>query len=725
MNTADALKSQNSVYEIGAGRVDAYEAAHANAAFTIADETFTIGSNHKERLIKEITGALSYGTFFDTGAVIEAERTISIENNSEEDKTYKVKVNYQALKGSLPAEENGVVLETTSSVTVKAGSKDGVNAKLHIPITAKNGTYEGYVTFTNINSPDETYQVPFAARKVQEGVAFVNMTDILTTIRNPGDVGNTVMTQLSGSFQLNSHMKSVDTFLTNAEGQDLGFIGSMDGTWIGENTQISLYNVFDGKYYPFTNDKEKPIAYETRVAEPGSYKIKFVFTDDKGKDTIIEKPFILDHEAPTVEASLAEGIIEIEPALSTVAFSGNVYDKQIEEAAASGAAVTQGNNKLFIRDQNGYPQQYTLDPSGNFQVNRNFPTYLKVLPLTVFAKDRAGSTSTQKEYFFVRKGTNYISTVANQKDVQSGDSITFTSTIHNSTSWTEAKWTYQFNKNVITVESIEVPAEWQSQIALEKTETASGITITLKSLDGAIPAADKMPLLQVKAKAKDDKYIDQYVTLTAASPVFTKEDGTKINAGAAQPSVKVQPKHSQLYGDLNGEAIYTRDGFGNLLTTYVDYLALGATVKVKDESGNVYEGKILKDAKFIVDGLPSDRRTLTFELDVPSHFTVQKTVTIGKPNSMPQQQYLTFKPALAGDVNKDNVIDIDDAIYVKEHWSSADRQADINFDGKVDQKDMSYIQANYLLENQMVTPSKKPREKAESKTLSDILSNLQ
>ena len=79
---------------------------------------------------------------------------------------------------------------------------------------------------------------------------------------------------------------------------------------------------------------------------------------------------------------------------------------------------------------------------------------------------------------------------------------------------------------------------------------------------------------------------------------------------------------------------------------------------------------------------------------------------------------------MAGDVNKDNVIDIEDAIYLKNHWKTSDRKADINFDGIVDMKDMEYIKKNYLLENPTVKADKKPKEVAVGKTLEDILSTL-
>jgi hypothetical protein len=175
---------------------------------------------------------------------------------------------------------------------------------------------------------------------------------------------------------------------------------------------------------------------------------------------------------------------------------------------------------------------------------------------------------------------------------------------------------------------------------------------------------------------------------------------------------------------MNGEGIYYRDGYGQLLTTYVDYPSIGAKVNVIDQYGHSYEGKVSKDAKFTVDGLPSNRKELTLEFDVPGHFTIEKKFTIGRAEDFGELQMISFKPANAGDVNKDNLIDIDDAVYLRDHWKTSDRNGDINFDGIVDMKDMNYIVNNYLQENPTVKAEKTPKQNANGKTLDEIIAAL-
>ncbi|WP_282439843.1 S8 family serine peptidase [Gottfriedia acidiceleris] len=722
MNTADAIQTKDSVYEVGAGRVDAYEAVHAVTSFKVPDETLTLFKNEKEKTIKEITGSLSFGTVYASDNDVEESKDIDIQNRSSEEQQYDVKVNYQAFKGSLNAVDNGVVLETAPSVIVKAGGKETLSTKIKIPTTAKNGTYEGYVTFVNKANSEDIYQIPFAIRKVKYGVSSINMTTSLTTIQENGITR--AANSIQGSFTLSSHMKTVDLFLKNAvTGEDMGFVGNFDGTWINENQSVTVG--FSGSYYPFTNDKENPVSYESKMAEPGSYQLKFVFTDDQGNETTIEKPFIIDNETPTIETEIEPGIVEMDPASTVISVKGKIHDKQIDDLVALGLQAKQGNNILNYRyNNNPFGQQYAVDELGNFNYSTNFSSGQKVLPISLYSTDKAGLPSVQKEFFFVRKGTNYISTVADQKEVKTGDVINFISKANNSTSWKEAKWNYQFNKDYLALESIQVSDELKDKVSLETTETSNGISVTLKALQGSISASEMLPLLNVKAKVKDDKFIDTYVALAVTSPTYTDANGIKTQPAVAHPSVRVWPKYSKLQGDMNGEAIYYRDGYGQLKTTYVNYFAVGATIKVKDQNGNTYEGKVINDAKFIVEGLPTDRKPLTFVFDVPGHFTVQKTFTIGREGAIGELQKLNFKAALAGDVNKDNLIDIDDAVYLKSHWKSSDRKADLNFDGIVDMKDMDFIKKNYLQENPTVKADKTQKQNSHGQTLEEIIGGL-
>lgn len=65
-----------------------------------------------------------------------------------------------------------------------------------------------------------------------------------------------------------------------------------------------------------------------------------------------------------------------------------------------------------------------------------------------------------------------------------------------------------------------------------------------------------------------------------------------------------------------------------------------------------------------------------------------------------------------------------DAIYVKNHWNSLDRNADVNFDGIVDKSDMQQIINNYKAKNQWVKNLFEPVLQYEGQSLETILKEL-
>ncbi|QKE76012.1 hypothetical protein HPK19_24660 (plasmid) [Arthrobacter citreus] len=118
---------------------------------------------------------------------------------------------------------------------------------------------------------------------------------------------------------------------------------------------------------------------------------------------------------------------------------------------------------------------------------------------------------------------------------------------------------------------------------------------------------------------------------------------------------------------------------------------------------------------------------LVFREDVPGHFTFSKDFTVGikedgkvTAGSIPvQYDYIP-----GGDVNKDNVIDVNDAIYIQTYWGTNKRDADINFDGVVDANDMQYVINNYMMQNPWNDNSPKAVKKSKGKTLDDVLQAL-
>lgn len=724
MNTADDLELNYSVFDMGAGKVDAVEALEAQTHIQVLDKTIHT-KNGKESEINDITGAVSFGTKFASVTDIQDERTISISNTSDQAKTFTTNVAFNIkAQGSKDGVQNGVQLKTSETIHLKAGEKLKTNISLVIPHTAENGTYEGYVTYTNKENPAEVYQVPFAVRKVKEGVDYVQSGDTFSPIRENGFGRNTA---INASFSLNSHMRTIDMFLVDAEqNKEIGFVGSLDGRFITENTPVSLWGYFKGEYYPFTNKEEQPIAYETKVAGAGSYKVKFVFTDDQGKQVVMEKPVIIDREIPKVTTDVSLKIIEVPVTTTKVNINGQVEDSQIDASKALGIDVKQGTNKVGYKSEFSYLQNVPVNENGEFSVTSSFPSYRKFIPVRVIGTDRAGQDSVQKEYFYVREGVTYLATVPSKEEAKTGESVSFDGVLNNGGTWKELTFNYSYKKEALEIESLTLSEALRDKVEVITTDTASGMSVTLKSKDGtAIQSDKKVNLFTLDTHLKNQSFFSNYMELTPSALKLTDVAGTVKTIEGISPSLKVWSSFSELTADMNAEAVFARDGYNNLITKHINYEKLGAEIKTVDQNGNTYDAKVVDDGRFRVSNLSNTQDEMNITFKVPGHFTVLKSFHVGREEEGYGEQRTTkFNPALAGDANSDEIIDIRDAVYLKEHWGTDDRNGDINFDGIVDKKDMEFIERNFLTVNPSIDIKDKPEDKHNGKSLSDIVASL-
>jgi hypothetical protein len=160
--------------------------------------------------------------------------------------------------------------------------------------------------------------------------------------------------------------------------------------------------------------------------------------------------------------------------------------------------------------------------------------------------------------------------------------------------------------------------------------------------------------------------------------------------------------------------------------------ALGASIKLIDANGIEYDGSstLAIFGDYRISKLPVTDKPFIWELKVPGHFTMKRVIPVGveKKGILWGQslQYFNFneRPG-AGDVNQDDVIDIRDALAIKQAWNKNERASDINFDGVVNAKDMQYVVNNYLKQNPDVENPPAPVEQIDGKTLQDILTELQ
>ncbi len=170
MNTAVPLAQENlSVYEEGAGRVDAYRAVHSDVLIKSVDtrKTYEDGIATDKDVIEVERGSINFGAK-SSNDKISLDKNMVIENNSKTSKNFTTKVEYNESRVSEnnsseinSSKDNGVVLKVPSTITVKNGEVSNFVANITVPNTAKTGTYEGYVYFTDSKTKEE-YRVPFA-----------------------------------------------------------------------------------------------------------------------------------------------------------------------------------------------------------------------------------------------------------------------------------------------------------------------------------------------------------------------------------------------------------------------------------------------------------------------------------------------------------------------------------------------------------------------------------
>ncbi|PEJ59027.1 hypothetical protein CN692_05990 [Bacillus sp. AFS002410] len=747
MNTADPLSNSYSVFEQGAGRVDPYKAIHSTIEIKVKESTPMI-KNGKEKQINIETGALSFGNAIYTGLDLSNTRSVTLMNRGEKSKTFNVQVNYQTnLRGSKDAKANGVTVQTPSSVTVKGINQKKIDISLNIPKTAEKGIYEGYVVFTNNENPSETYRVPFGVHYVEQGFQSY-FYDVNTTTTVANHLTSLIFNPaVPGHFTLKSHMSYLYEMIMDSNGNELGITNYGDGIGIDEGVQYDP--TFDGTYYPFTGDENNPIDFHPVKAQEGNYKLEMIGFDDKGV------PFIspsfdmnIDNTIPDAFDIHLQGeqednpFVEYEPGTKSIPFTALLHDK-----ATSGQAIDQSKNYLFYFYNSYSPLgRVSLDGEGKAQSAINTDPSGNLVDLEFEGVDQASNTFGRKYYYLVPNNYTYVYAKPNVKLRQStvythiGDTVTFTLTANHVNKLKQAAYRFNTNNANTIVKNISLnPAAAQlgGTLSVTSTPTATQVTNNVKvNFNDQTGVNGNIPMVDVTIQIPNlTDYADSSSFTNAVSSTFTNVDGTVTRPFSWTPPVGILPNFSQTNGLVYPEA-FAADTKGNLIS--LDYTKIGAKVTVVDSKGNKYDGVMNKYGAFAVRGLPVTHDRFTVIQDIPGHFTTYNHVdnlyrtldgvdygeykTLSYPNDIDE--------AVAGDVNKDKIIDVLDALVIQTYFGTKladqgyNRDADINADGVVDSKDFAYVEKNYMMQNPTIKNAPKPLKKFKGNTIEDIKKEL-
>ncbi|MCO0600487.1 S8 family serine peptidase [Peribacillus butanolivorans] len=751
MNTADPLSKAYSVFEIGSGRVDAYEALHSNVEFEVVDKTPT-NINGKQKLIKELTGGISFGSYGFDDQDIHDSRKITLKNRSEKAKTFSVNVKFQTgLRGSKDAAQNGVTLTGPTSVKLNRISQKSIKFGLNIPKTAEKGTYEGYIVFTNNADPTETYQIPFGSRVVNEGF------DTLT-IANPMYSGDTRWPEqaapgMSFSFSVRSHMRYIDVVVQDATtGEDIGYLGTLNGFGVNENTVYGIPYAFTGAYFPFTGDPKNPISSEPVFAKTGNYKLKMIGTNDQGKTFSKSADFMYEKGAPIMTSSfdkLDQKVIEYKDSQFDsngeylYDFNINLNDPETDEAKQEGFPVDQSSNKILYQYDSPYMSNpINTDKNGNYNDQILVKKRTKPLKVQFYAYDAArnftSDATSMLRVAFVSNTYPYYYLKANKQVASTGDTINYSIRSNNIKNLKTSKITIPVLKdngdlatinNVVVSDAVKQYGDAQVSVTSTSDDVSTTYTITFNYLGKkALPKDMQLvnfDLNTAKHYTPNSNFSVNWFDMEMTGTTIDQSNAVTNNVYTYMDSVNMKEKYSRIQGYLKLEG--TTDPLTGQPNYAFDHTKIGVKVTVTSYDGKtVFEAAPNKNGNYTVDGMNADKNAYTLKVDAPGHFTMYNSFVLSDDvrGKLIGNLRGFSKQAKAGDANKDNVIDIMDALYLQTYWGTNKSGADLNFDGVVDKKDMDLLIKNYGLQNSTVPNAPKAKTKYKGSTLDTVLNQL-
>lgn len=771
MNTADALNGSYSVYEVGAGGVDVVEAVHATTSIKVMAETFHIVDGQIVP-IEDQTGSIFYGNHAKSANLtVEEARNLVIHNKSEVDKNYQFTVEYLPAKPGIPnAEANGVIVNVPNTVRAAANERIDLAASIRVPANAALGRYEGYINIVNtdLTQGEETYRVPFAVRVVEPGIDYIQLSNQAIMTKLP-EVGHPFLEDPLKIlfFKLNSPIQTIDVLITDKDGRVMGSaIGhSVDAVNAPLDQEIYIYPV-GGWVYPFTGDQARPSISSKSVELPeGAYKIRLIATEANGHTFTKEQAFVVDNTLPEVKfLDYAPGVYEVSDDMYTTEESNGqshralwvhakVHDKALD--ALSSSNFTQSSNHLYYyENQNVYPDgEFPIQPNGDVKFGVT-PDDIKEHPLTVnvFPVDMATNGRLVRDfrhYGFIQAGSDYVVPQYNKKKVYLGDEITMTLSLNNVQKLVSGHYTVDYYNHFKFVNVKVNPAfkEMADRKGLQvklndpvvsehdvykesKKMVKVGASITGRNFHGF---DGDSAFLDVTFKLTDDKWYLQKDTMNIEQNIeefFYRKDGetteTKVPVFNQINGFDIIPKHSTIASVTWAEAFMDDMGY---LDWTKDLSQIGSKVYAKAANGKTYAGSIDPSGVFYIYDLPVTSKEYDIIVEVPGHLNSKLTVHLSKREDgeligtnpwLPQDQPISY----AGDVNGDGMIDIEDLKKMVRAYERSSKREDLNQDGIVNEKDVRFIEKNFLRADPDGKGKGKPKEKDGNKGLSYYLGEL-
>ncbi|MFD4704674.1 S8 family serine peptidase [Gottfriedia sp. NPDC058432] len=743
MNTADELKEKYSVNEVGAGRIDTYEAVHANTSIKVIDKTENMDGNQTVEIDEE-TGSMALGSHYQKDKDIDESRKVVIQNrDAKEAKEFKVEVEYSPVKGNVKdAVKNGVKVTTPSSITVTAGQSKEIQPSIHVPTNAEPGRYEGYIHFVNEKDGTENYQIPFSIRYTDKGIDYAEL-DRPAVATDTTKFHPYLTPFVNAMFKLKSPMKTIDIIIKDGKtGQPVGFLGSLINVDnIEPDSEKYILWAFTGSVYPFTNDPANPIANKRISLPDGDYTFEMIAKDNDGKTYVNDQVIIVDNKPPELTfKDYKPGFYEVDQSMYTdedgyhaLWAHGNVYDSTIDLLKSKGLNYDQTANWLFYYQNSSWPTGILpIQPNGDFKFGLlpeevETPVNLKLYP---FDLATAGNLLGYN-YTFVKEGTEYVLPSYNKKKVKLGDTITMTLSINNVKKLVSGKYGVEYTKSLYEFRDVVLNKAFEKyandhklNVSLDKPTINDDLWTKTVNVGASFDQKDfkgfdgDTPFLDVTFKVINDESYDGLAGMNVNKFMYTKVGETKETTipGYTNEQFSIIPKHSNVRGFVKPEALASNNK-----------TQIHAKVYAKAGNGQEYVGTIDKSGQYEIHGIPVSTKDYDIYVEVPGHLTSKTTAKLSKEvdGELVGVSLRTYTDQFpAGDVTGDEVIDINDLIQVAAQYGKKHDKEDINQDGIVDEKDVRFIEKNFLKIGENAKKNAKPQEKLGKKGLEDILRTL-
>ncbi|EJQ32728.1 hypothetical protein IEC_05189 [Bacillus toyonensis] len=758
MNTAVDLKEERSVFEVGSGRIDAYRAVHADTSIEVVDKTSNVvGDGEVE--IEEKTGSIAFGykNQIENGPIKDS-RKVLIKNSSKTDgKEFKLEVEFSPTSvGVQDAAKNGVKLNVPDSIKVAPGASEEISPEIIIPENAEFGRYEGYIHISNKNNEKEVYQVPFAVKFTEKGIASVDL--LRDTMATDASKFHPFMERPSSplTFKLNSPLETIDAVVKDRKtGKALGVVGTLNASSLTPNVEYMMFSGMGGYVLPFTGDPAHPIADKPVMLPDGDYELNFVGYDKEGKSYTKGDSIIIDNVIPEMKfKDVQPGIHEVNDSMfkeedgqRALWVHGNIYDSTVDALKAKGLQYDQKANQIVYYQNSAFPSGWlnTIQANGDFKFGVLPEEINEPLNLKLFGYDlaTAGNMATgYKDYVFVKEGTEYAVPSYDKDKIKLGEKITLTLNLNNVKQLMSGTFEIPYYKQLFKFTDVKPnPAltEYVKQHGLNlkledpkiseegawENKVKVGASLEgkeFKGLDG------DTPFLDVTFEMANDEYFNDLTAFGVDKFSYTKagaSEGIEIPA-FKDKSFAIVSKHSTVTGYIGPEAFLNEEGY----LGKKDYTKLGAKVYAVGKDGKKYTGTIGDNGQFEIHSVPVSDKEYDIFVEMPGHLNSKLTTKIGKMQDgelVGQNFRADMDDNLAGDVNGDKMVDIQDARIAALSYGKGKvsvKDGDINQDGVVDETDIRFIEKNFLKKGPDAKENQKPKENVGPVTLEKILRSI-